>query len=1103
VREDSIWLPCEDTRSGVDGTHILKNFPKLYCELRTVHPSLLFSPTVSGDVVMRDDADVILRMLRRVGVGQLSAHEVVMKHILPAMTNFECLTKDKLNLAEYMAFIMIHLQSNCSLCHLERPKLILELQKEALIITNNGYIRAGSEPLHFSREFGNPADMNKVLAGTNVIWNEIDSVYLQFSSNEVGSLNVLQWRKFFTELGVTDLMQVVNIEKKLQDRSCSIWKHLAWERNVDSVGWTVKDWESPELVDILTVLSSSSTYVDQCSHFLEVLDSVWDDLYGAKKSTYCCGSPGGKEGKYTESSCILKIREYCWVKSRLDGKLYFPSDLFFDCDEVRSILGSNAPYATPQVHSRKFVADIGFRTQVSVKDALSLLSKWSESECMFKASTSQMGRLYSFLWTSMDTCRDEIVAHFRKNPSIFVPLMDDSNQESITPGMFLLLDQVYWKDPTGCLDLLAKGTLSSAKISATDKMCLRALCQIYPNLHGFFVTECCVQRSPDFDGYLRILKHLASIALPSEVYEEVMQVFYLWAEGIETEQIDSKEISRWKDCLHDLGNSVLPTMQDKWVSLHPNFGLVCWYDNAEIGEQFKHCNGVYFLCIDAGGKRKKTKAKDKVRAKLITFMRAMGISSLSEVVVREAIFYGVQDNEKLFSLINWILPYAQRYLYKMHPEVFHALKDNIFNNQLKQLHLLVVEELFYRHTLQGCHTVSNKRHECNSLLQGSTLYMSRTADFSAIYSELSRLFFNGCVDLQLVNFLHLITIMAETGSTVEQTESFILNAQRIPKLPLEEVTWFCEHRGDKIDKHPILSKPSLPENQLMTKKPQKISVASSWPPTTWKGVPKSRDEVQAQAVNSVINRDSVRHEHGSVIDNIPVSHTNSACESNLFIDASSASAIAECDMDMKRVKFGGERAIASNDNLFLGSSLTGLEYANINKSYELSALNEMDIGTSNVLSNRDQLCLGVTDDEQQQLTGRLGERVVYKYLIDKYGPASVNWVNENGETGLAYDIILSKENGKKEFIEVKATRSENKDWFEITNQEWDLASKNSDCFTIIRVFLGSNPYVKLFMLPNPIKLCQQKILKLAILMPINKHRALPEVTFIPQREEGD
>eukprot|EP00253_Pinus_taeda_P027075 PITA_27075 len=712
-----------------------------------------------------------------------------------------------------------------------------------------------------------------------------------------------------------------------------------------------------------------------------------------------------------------------------------------------------------------------------------------------------MGRLYSFLWNSMDTCRDEIVAHFRMNPSIFVPLVDDLNQEAVTPGKFLLLDQVYWKDPTGCLDLLAKGTLSSAKSSAIDKMCLRTLCQIYPNLHGLFVNECCLQRSPDFDGYLTILKHLASIALPSEVYEEVMQVFYLWAEDIESERIDCKEISRWKDCLHDLGNSILPTMKDKWVSLHPNFGMVCWYDDAEIGEQFKQCNGVHFLCIDAGGKQKK-KTKDRVRAKLITFMRAMGVSSLSEVVVREAIVYGVQDNEKLFSLVNWILPYAQRYLYKMHPEVYRALKDNMLNNQLKKLRLFVVEKLFYRHTLQGCPTVSNKRHECNSLLQGSTLYMSRTADFSAIYSELSRIFFNGCVDIQLVNFLHLITIMAETGSTVGQTESFILNAQRIPKLPVEEVTWFCEH-GDEIDKHPIVAKTSLPENQLMTKKPERISVAASWPPTTWKGVPKSGDEVQAQAVNSVINQDSVRHEHGNVIDNTPIFHTKSAGASDLVVNASSASAIAECDMDMERLKFDEESAFASNDNLFRGSSSTGLEYANINKSFELSALNEMDIGTSNVLSNRDQLCLSVSDDEQQKLTGRLGECVVYKYLIDKYGPASVNWINEKEEIGLPYDIILRKENGKKDFIEVKATRSENKDWFEITNQEWDLASKNSDCFTIIRVLLGSSAYVKLVMLPNPMKLCQQKILKLAILMPINKHCALLEDTFIPQREEED
>lgn len=111
------------------------------------------------------------------------------------------------------------------------------------------------------------------------------------------------------------------------------------------------------------------------------------------------------------SSCVLRICEYCWVKSRPDGRLYFPSDLFFDCDEIRSILGSDTPYATPEVHNRKFVADIGFRTKVSVKDALSFLSKWSKSECIFNACISKIGKLLFFQGgvTSIQTVPEQFI----------------------------------------------------------------------------------------------------------------------------------------------------------------------------------------------------------------------------------------------------------------------------------------------------------------------------------------------------------------------------------------------------------------------------------------------------------------------------------------------------------------------------------------------------------------------------------------------------------------------------------------------------------------------------------------------------------------------
>lgn len=42
-----------------------------------------------------------------------------------------------------------------------------------------------------------------------------------------------------------------------------------------------------------------------------------------------------------------------------------------------SILGSIVPYATPQMQNIQFLAHIEFRIRISIKDVLSLLSKWS------------------------------------------------------------------------------------------------------------------------------------------------------------------------------------------------------------------------------------------------------------------------------------------------------------------------------------------------------------------------------------------------------------------------------------------------------------------------------------------------------------------------------------------------------------------------------------------------------------------------------------------------------------------------------------------------------------------------------------------------------
>jgi hypothetical protein len=117
---------------------------------------------------------------------------------------------------------------------------------------------------------------------------------------------------------------------------------------------------------------------------------------------------------------------------------------------------------------------------------------------------------------------------------------------------------------------------------------------------------------------------------------------------------------------------------------------------------------------------------------------------------------------------------------------------------------------------------------------------------------------------------------------------------------------------------------------------------------------------------------------------------------------------------------------------------------------------------------------------------------VSQYLAGKHGPAHVKWVNEDGETGAAFDIIVTTETGQQEFVEVKATRSQDKDWFEISNREWEFGQVHGDQFTIIRVFLaGPEQPARILRIPNPVMLCQKRILQLAVVLPHNSLQGMP------------
>ena len=96
----------------------------------------------------------------------------------------------------------------------------------------------------------------------------------------------------------------------------------------------------------------------------------------------------------------------------------------------------------------------------------------------------------------------------------------------------------------------------------------------------------------------------------------------------------------------------------------------------------------------------------------LTYFRLLSF----QVVSREAIFYGATDNKEKASLINWLFPFVQRYLYKLYPDVYINLKELGFE-KLTQLQVVVVDKLFYKYTLKGHDSTSKKRFEAACLLQ--------------------------------------------------------------------------------------------------------------------------------------------------------------------------------------------------------------------------------------------------------------------------------------------------------------------------------------------------------------------------------------------------
>lgn len=347
VDEGTIWLHSESVGQGINDECLLKTFPKLYAKLRIVNTSLLVAASsIDGSCSDSSILENAVRMLYKVGVQQLSIHDIVKSHILPALSDDKNAVGQEELMTEYLAFAMFHLQSICTTCSLERSIIIAELHEKALILTNFGFKRPSEVAIHFSGEYGNHVDVDRLVNGLDIQWHKIDSAYIRHPITKSISDGVLKWRSFFQEIGLTDFVQVVEVDMSAPELSRISFEDVLQSKEIMSVDSAAKNWESQELFHILSWITSRDDK-EKSRYLLEILDRLWDTYYSDKVTGYYNDMTGVR--KPFKSSLICLLQNTAWIASSIDNHLHYPKDLFHDCVAVNSIFGINAPCTIPKV----------------------------------------------------------------------------------------------------------------------------------------------------------------------------------------------------------------------------------------------------------------------------------------------------------------------------------------------------------------------------------------------------------------------------------------------------------------------------------------------------------------------------------------------------------------------------------------------------------------------------------------------------------------------------------------------------------------------------------------------------------------------------------
>ena len=125
---------------------------------------------------------------------------------------------------------------------------------------------------------------------------------------------------------------------------------------------------------------------------------------------------------------------------------------------------------------------------------------------------------------------------------------------------------------------------------------------------------------------------------------------------------------------------------------------------------------------------------------------------------------------------------------------------------------------------------------------------------------------------------------------------------------------------------------------------------------------------------------------------------------------------------------------------------------------------------------------GEAEVSDNRRVGRWGEALVYRYLLQRHPGWTVTWVNEHAESKSFYDVKMRNvRDGRIVFVEVKTTRSADKNAFEVSPWEWDFACKPGVEYHVYRVYsAGERGRTRITIVRNPAKLVREHAISMAL-----------------------